>query len=420
MTITQQSIDRHKYSDLIVSICVDTYIVCRCGLRTTCRIMKYLNERLGWGLTDIPSMGSVKNWVEKSGYSIYKEPSLEYQEDNYALITDESMMLGSEKMLLTLGVKANKYKSSALTQQDVDILDISVERSWNAEKIAGVLTKIEDKLEKKPSYVVSDNACTISKAVRTQGYKHIRDVGHTLAMFIERKYKNDASFKAYTKALSEVKLRENMRPASYLLPPKQRAIARFMNIAPCIQWSKKILKSFNLLSESEQNVFNFLKEHSDIIEELHEITEASNEISKQLKNNGLSDKSIRGCSKIVKPLLFSKRKNVADVAEDFVTYLAEEHNKLTDKKSSWHISSDVVESLFGNYKGRKSSNPLDGVTSQVMIIPMLTKADAKTGASSVCFKSALEGVFLSDLRQWTNDNLTENLTVKRRGILNAA
>ena len=420
MTIPQQTIDRHKYSDLLVGFCVDMYVGCHCGLRTTSRIINYLNERLKWGLTDIPSMGSIKNWVEKSGYSIYKEPSLKHQEDDYAIVTDESMMIGSEKMLLTLGMKANKDKDSALVLQDVEVLDISVERSWNAEKIADVFANVEDKLKKEPSYVVSDNACTISKAIRTQGYKHIRDVGHTLAMFIERKYKNDTSFKAYTKALSGVKLRENMRPASYLLPPKQRAIARFMNITPCIQWSKKILKSFDLLSENEQNVFNFLKEHHGIIEELHEITQASNEISKRLKNNGLSNKTIKECHKIINSLLSSKYKGVVDVAEGFVRYLTEEQNKLPDKKSTWQISSDVVESLFGNYKGRKSSNPLNGVTGQVMIIPMLTKIDTKTGVSNICFKNALEKYFLSDLRQWANYNLTENLTVKRRKILNAA
>jgi len=404
----------------MVGMCVDIYVGCQCGFRTTADIVKYLNGRLKWGLSETPSMGSIKNWVEKSGYSVYKEPSSKYQEDDYALITDESMMIGSEKLLLTLGMKANKERETALSFQDIDVLDISVKPSWNAEKIAEVLANIEDKINKPPSYVLSDNASTISKAIRIQEYEHVRDIGHTLAMFIERKYKNDASFIAYTKAISGVKFRENMKPVSYLLPPKQRVIARFMNIASNIDWSKKILKSFDLLSESEQKVFSFMTEHNQIVEELYEITKACNEISKHLKNNGLSHKTIKDCYKMIEPLHTSKFSGVIEISECFMKYLMELHNKLPNKNSNWYVSSDIVESLFGSYKSRKSSNPLDGVTRQVMILPVLTRINPKTGISNICFKSALESNSLSDLKQWSYSNLTENLAVKRRKILNAA
>jgi hypothetical protein len=193
-----------------------------------------------------------------------------------------------------------------------------------------------------------------------------------------------------------------------------------MNLSPCIQWSKKILNSFGLLSEDEQNIFNFLKRHHDIIDELYQVTQAFSDISQQLKNNGLSYKTIKKCHNMINPLLSSKYEGVIKVVESFGKYLAELQNKLPDKNVTWHISSDVVESLFGHYKTRKSSNPLNGVTAQVMMIPMLTRIDSKTGASNICFKSALESVFLSDLKLWVNDNLTENLTVKRKKILHAA
>lgn len=420
MSINQQTIDRHKYTDFLVGLSVDIYVGCQCGLRTTSRIIQYLNNRLKWELKDTPSMGSIKNWVEKSGYSIYKEPPIKYNDKDYAMITDESMMIGSEKMLLTIGIKANKETQSALSFQDIDVLDISVRHSWNAEKIAEVLSKIEGNVNKPPLYVISDNASTISKSIRIQGHAHIQDVGHTLAMFIERKYKHYAPFKAYIKDLSMVKFKENMKLTSYLLPPKQRGMARFMNLTPCIQWSMKILKSFNMLSEIEKNVFSFLKTHHKIINELYEIAQAFNEVSKELKNNGLSYKTIRKCQGMINPLFTSKHKGVIEVAENFMKYMGELQNKLPNKNANWHVSSDIIESLFGHYKNRKSKNPLDGVTRQVLFLPLLTKIDSKTGRSDICFKKSLEQNLLSDLKQWSNDKLTENLAVKRRKVLNAA
>lgn len=420
MIIEQQPIDKHKYNDIIVGLSVDIYVGCQCGYRSTAQIVSYLNNRLNWGLSQTPSMGSIYNWVLKSGYSVYTERSLDYQEGDYAIITDESMMIGSEKMLLSIGVKAEKENQGALSYKEVSIQDISIERSWNSEKITGVLAGIEDKLGKAPTYVISDNASTIKKAVKTQEYTHIQDISHTLAMYLERMYKNNPSFKAYTKALSDVKFRENMRPASFLLPPKQRVIARFMNIAPCIEWSQKILKSFDLLSKSEQETFNFIKGHTEIIGELYEVTQACKDISNCLKNKGLSYSTIDECRKIIETMKTSNYIGVVKMANNIDEYLNELQNKLPKRNFNWHTSSDIIESLFGKYKSRKSCNPLDGVTRQVLILPLLTRMNPKTGMLDICYKNALEQNLLSDLKQWEKDNLTENLTVKRRKVLNAA
>ena len=338
----QQPIDRHKYSDLLVGICVDVYVGCHCGFRTTAKIIHYLNERLGWGLSDIPSMGSIKNWVEKSGYSVYKESGVKYRNDDYAIITDESMMMGSEKLLLTLGVKAHKDNDGALSFRETEVLDISVKSSWNGEKIKDVLVDIENRERKAPCYVLSDNAITIDKAVKNRGYEHIRDVGHTLAMFLERKYKNNDSFVAYTKAIAGVRFRESMKPTSYLLPPKQRVIARFMNIAPIVKWSKQILKSFDKLLENEQTVFSFIKDHWQIIEELNEIILACQDISVCLKNNGLSYSTIKHCLETVKSMQVSKIQGVVDISKCFRQYLMELKDKLPNKDSIWHVSTDII------------------------------------------------------------------------------
>jgi hypothetical protein len=401
-------------------MCVDIYVGCQCGLRTTSKIIGYLNERFQWKLESIPSIGSIKNWVEKCGYSIYNEPLTQYSKDAYAVITDESMMVGSEKMLLTLGIKAEKKKKQTLSFQDINVLDISVERSWNSEKISKVLTEIEDKIGKAPSYVLSDNASTITKAVRDEGFVHIPDISHSLAMFIERKYKNDESFIAFTKAIAKVKNRENMRPANYLLPPKQRALARFMNIIPCIAWAQKLLLAYDRLTEEEQAVFSFIKDHSQIIEELHEITLVTETISSHLKTKGASKATIKVCLQIVDTMSNSTYPGVVNISIDFRQYLLDIQEKLPNKKLTWHVSSDIIESCFGMYKGRKSCNPLDGVTRQVLLLPILSKMTPGKMMVNINFKKALETNLLSDLNNWSNNNLTENMTVRRRQALNAA
>jgi tRNA nucleotidyltransferase/poly(A) polymerase len=118
----------------------------------------------------------------------------------------------------------------------------------------------------------------------------LRDIGHSLAMFLERQYKDAPDFLSLMKSLAKVKNREIMRPIAYLLPPKQRILARFMNLTPCLQWAKKMLFHFDKLSKEERRIFKFLKKYRKQINELNEIIGAFNQIAKILKANGLSEK----------------------------------------------------------------------------------------------------------------------------------
>jgi hypothetical protein len=63
----------------------------------------------------------------------------------------------------------------------------------------------------------------------------------------------------------------------------------------------------------------------------------------------------------------------------------------------WHISSDIVESVSGVYKVRKSPNALNGVTPSVLMLPLLTGVNPESGCVRVDFKRALESVFLRDI-----------------------
>jgi hypothetical protein len=47
-----QSIDRHKYTDFTVSLCIEIYLRCNCGFRKASAMFGYLNELLGWGSKD--------------------------------------------------------------------------------------------------------------------------------------------------------------------------------------------------------------------------------------------------------------------------------------------------------------------------------------------------------------------------------
>lgn len=86
-------------------------------------------------------------------------------------------MLGSEKMLLVLGVDAKKTGDKALQKQDAEVMSIAVASNWNSANIEKELTKVEKKVGNSPSYVVSDNDVKLKKSInKDKGYKHIQYV----------------------------------------------------------------------------------------------------------------------------------------------------------------------------------------------------------------------------------------------------
>jgi hypothetical protein len=330
------------------------------------------------------------------------------------------MQIGSEKLLLTLGVQAQKEGESPLNMNNIEVLDISVAKSWNGERICEKLKEIATDMGQSPVYVVSDNASIMNKGIRESAFVHLRDIGHTLAMFLERQYKEATDFLSFMKELAKVKNREVMRPVAYLLPPKQRIIARFMNLTPCLDWAKKMLLHFEKLTKEEQEIFNFLPKYRKLVNELSDIIVIFNGISKSMKRKGLSKESVKTSVSELLPLTQSPFPRVCQAAKESINYLHEEAGKLSTDKSVWHISTDILESMFGVYKARKSPNTLNGVTTYVLMLPLLTRSDPQTGILRLDCKAALEGVFLRDIDKWAEDNLTENLTIKRKNKLKAA
>ena len=414
-----KTIDRHKYSDLVVKLAVELYLFTNCGFQKVSELLSYLNVFFGLGLKQIPCANSIENWVKKTGYELYRHTPEEFSEKDYAQIVDESMMLGSEKMLLTLGVEAEKVGDNALQHKDVKVLDISVDKSWNSQTVQERLEATEKKTGRRPLYSISDNDSKLSKAFRERGYTWIRDIGHTVARLIEQVYEKEEDFKSYCKHLSEVKIREVMRASSYLLPPRQRTIARFMNLSPILEWSRKIIHNFSKLSEEEAKNFMFVKEYFPLIEELEQIFTCADSILKQAKNQGFSTKNIDNYIDEIQNTLTHPGTRVQRVKLSLCGYLTQEKEKLSTAKSNWHCSSDVIESLFGAYKYRRPRNLLHGITPYVLVIPVMTALGHESKPSNLDFKGNLESVFMKDLTQWKEEKLTENLAVKRQKKLAA-
>jgi hypothetical protein len=385
-----------------------------CGFRKTVKVFEYLNERLGWGMEELPCFNSVENRIKKSGYAVYNDSALKASGADYGMIIDESIMLGNERLLLTLGVRADKTTAKPLSYRDIEVIGIHLGSRWKASGVQESVNEDEKKMGKEPEYVISDNDAKIHRGGADSGFTRIRDVGHTLAMLLERVYKKDAGFSGFFNEISRVKIREVMSDCSYLLPPRQRTLARFMNLSHTVSWAAKIIHSFPSFTEKEKQVYRFVLKNSELVTELQTVFECTNRILSDIKTNGLSRRSIGAATDLITQKLSGGNGRVMKYAASVMEYLREEAVKLKSPDVSIHASSDMIESLFGHYRLRKSPNPLHGVTAYVLVLPLLTRMKEGFKGLDTDFKANLENVYMRDLHRWTKEQLTKNQTVKRK------
>ena len=191
------------------------------------------------------------------------------------------------------------------------------------------------------------------------------------------------------------------------MPPNQRAKSRFLNIDIISSWGMKALKALEsrTISVEEREKLLWVKEKQSLIEEMNNIIDAVKQISILLKTNGLSKKTKRQSSFILKQYKTGKMKIFR---EHMIKYL--EYNIQNAQKRGEHLlcSSDVIESTFGRYKNEISKNPMSGITDLALIIPALT-----INLSSEEIKSAIDYSTVKQLRQWNKENLCDSLSVKR-------
>lgn len=384
-----------------------------CGFRSVVRILEIVNDALGGILGRIPSRNTIEDWVKKCGLDIYNHPEVSGSADGYAMVVDESMMMGSEKLLMTLGIPA-RHKGSPVRECDVSVLDMSVSSSWDSRGVARRLAASSGRAGGKPRYVISDNASIMRAGIGRAMLPHHRDISHSLGMFLERCYRDEADFQSYTKSMSDAQFRHNMRRVACLLPPRQRTIARFINMSEWVRWSEKMLDAYHRLSREERAAFAFVPAHASLIDELSEVMACVSLIERTCKHEGLSAETIGRCQRSIRGTLLRGNSRMRSLGEAISRFLREEGTLLEGDGSVHNNSSDILETTFGVYKQRKSPNKLYGVTAFILFMPAYARFSSGKGHRPCSPSKHLENVRLWQIRQWAREKLTENLVIKRR------
>jgi len=377
-----------------------------------------IQQRFIDSLDEAPRHTTIMNWVLKIG--CYELTKPKPKADDWVIILDHSIQIGTEKVFVVLGIKESSIQfDRPLQYKDLTPLIITSRKKWNGEDVAEHLRCLEDEIGK-IKYAVGDYGSNIKKGLRLRKITHIHDVTHWMALLVEKLYKKDTQYELFCLKLSEMRNKLYQSEIAHIIPPKQRNKSFYQNIKTISDWAIKSLQLADNQSEKtktfkkEKENLVWLRDFRDLINELNRINQTICEIEKVIKTNGLSNQTIKTCNAILNQSKLDSSEKGKSVKQKTLNYMIEILQLIPNAKSLI-CTSDILESAFGKYKNYVSSNQMACVTNLILCIAAFTSS-----LTEEAIVIALEKTKMKDVKEWTKKNIGDSVLKKRTVMLSAA
>lgn len=355
-----------------------------------------------------PSHATVLLWIKKYGY--YELTKEKFHAEDWVILLDESVQFGQNKLLVIYGIRHSDIDfTRPLHYKDLTPLVLKSKSGWKAVDIKEQIQMIQQQIGT-IQYAVADQGNSIRKALNLMDIPHIYDLSHFISLTIEHLYKNDSAFKEYTQKLAHLRGAQALSTMAHVLPPVQRAKARFMNLRPISDWGIAVLRLLDKPTDpykAELENLIWVNQYRSLIVELSLLNKMVNEMQFLLKTQGLSNKNIALCKSI---LAQANTERLRFFSKDMLAYLFSTIKTAPNAKKII-CSSDILESSFGKYKNYLQANPMTGITNLCLSL------SAFTGVLNVHkVKCAFENTTITDIKDWTNMNVGKTTMMMRKEI----
>lgn len=391
--------------------------------RSVPRILELLNALAGFSLGWVPHFTSVINWTLRLGLGLLKQ--VKPISEPWLAIIDHSIDIGTKKALVVLRVPvaALSLRGSAIQLADCQCIGLKVCEQVNGESIAQDLEAIFDQAGK-PKAIIKDGDYTLQKGVRLWSEKQavavpvIADIGHALATGLKKQFGKTDAYKRFTTLTTQGANRLRQTELAFLIPPKLRSKGRFQSIGALGKWADKLLDVFavpgrakkgSLLAKLRDALPGFLR-LKPFIKHFATTAQVASRVMEILKNKGLDQNYYEQCHRLSETL--PKNSSVKTHLQQWLQQHLLIQQQLTDLPLL--VSSDIIESLFGNFKHILERSPQADMNRTTLLIPALCGTLNKAAVAQ-----ALSLVRHNDLEIWENENIPYTVRKKRQAFFDS-
>jgi len=392
--------------------------------RSVPRILKLFQSKTNYSVGWVPHFTSVINWSLRLGLCLLNQ--VQTITKPWVAIIDHSIDIGTKKALVVLRVEVDALsnRGSAIRLEDCECIGLTVANKVTGDTLCQELDEIFNRAGK-PVAIIKDRDATLNKGVRLWSDKQeqpistIDDIGHTIATALKAQFEKLGIYKRFTALVSHGAKCLRQTELAFLMPPKLRSKGRFQSIGRLGEWADKMLKVFAVKGPAEEGsqlaklrkAFPDFSQSKDFIVQFASTTKIISQVMEILKNNGLDKTTYKQCFELSRKL--PRNSKVKKCLQTWLKKNITLQKKLTSLPLQ--VSSDIIESLFGNFKHIIERSPQADMNRTVLLIPALCGKLTDTTVTQ-----ALRQASQADIKAWEKKYIAYTVRKKRHAFFNGA
>jgi hypothetical protein len=387
------------------------------SLRGVPRVLTIVSAALGMSLP-IPHWTTGRLWLLRLGHALLTMPL--DKSDDWAWLVDHSVQIGQEKCLAILGIRLKDLPEPGECLQHSDLLLVALipRKSWTRQEVDQALEAASQRTGV-PRVIVNDHGADIAGGVGFFQERHpktveIYDAKHKAACLLKSRLGKNARWQELQQRIGQTRCAIQQTELSFLVPPSPKLKARFMNLAPVLQWAENVLKvlrqpptvvSEHVTRERLEEKLGWLREFESDVAEWAEWQQVVNVSVEFVNRQGIS----RGVTKQLWIKLRPHRKysSSRSLARELLAFVAKQARRARSAER-FPGSTEVLESCFGRFKQLEKQQSRGGFTSLVLGFGALLAETTIEAVAQAMSQSRTKDVF-----QWCKDNLGTTLFSRR-------
>jgi hypothetical protein len=340
------------------------------------------------------------------------------QADDWVWIIDHSIQLGDTKVCVVLGLRLSQLppQGQALRHEDVRALAVLPVQSSTGDIVAEQLEEVAYRT-RVPRQIVSDRGGDVKKGSELFGARHagvalLSDAAHHGACLLKRRLEADSRWPAFVARLGQTKASIQQTSDAHLLAPSLRPKARYMNLAPLLKWSRRVLELLDrgaaggVASARAEARYGWLREYRAALEEWSRCESTVRRGVEFFRTRGV----YVGCAEELSAELSSltAKEHDASLTAAWFDY-AQTSSESARPGERLVASTEVIESVFGKWKSLERQASRSGITSYVLSLGALVGSWPLTR-----IKTALEATPVKHVVAWIAEHLPTTVQSQRR------
>ena len=360
----------------------------------------------------VPSVSAIRSWLLRVGLYALTRP-LQRRPRAWVWLVDHTIQIGTLKVLVILGCPLDRvpFGERALQLADLQMVAlVPMEQSTGA----AVDQELDRAVERTgaPAQIVADQGSDLKKGItdfcnwemRTE---YVPDVAHYGASLLERSWSDQPRWREFYSQLQSTSSKLRQTKAAYLLAPRPRSKARFMNVGVQLRFAGRVLKLLTRPVPHEKALayYGWLLDYQRdlaVWQREHGLVQTTIE---WLRVHGLHAQSLAELEKSWGRI--SGPNSTRRIAQDLRAYVT--RHKPKDEAVRFVASSEVLESAFGKLKRLERDQSGDGLTGLVLALGAMMGT-----MSQEDIRQAMEATPEKKAKNWVKGKLGQTMQWLRR------